>query len=792
MKPATNTLPPIRFLGLAFAFLSLLACLVSLGPEAARADQEWRVLLSQSREELADVNGVLRVEEEALPGKLDKLDAKLDELTSRLNQALLLKVMATVDDNPWILSFARKRVGLLSEAFDDVLRPMNRGRNDLEAMGVKIDQAKAQFGLLMAQSEQTEVREAASQFLTELAVTETKVKSFIALLDRPGKKIDGLRYQIAQAKTALDQSVPEIWRQFFFMDIPSLFSGDLWAAMVQESGTWQKIRRSSIPSVGEIIAGLSMSWTALVSAVISLLTIAALRLARNMILCDSPPVDALRRFRQGGVLFGCGMFFASLSLADSSFFVDICADRLGYIAASAGMILLTGAVLACRGRLPLASAAKPLWPLWALSIVSHSYALLQLPLSLIAPVQAAALLACFLASRNQYRKLTPGFDRNAAAAAAGFLAVALVFAVTGRASLTIFAGLNMLMLGMAVYLALAVKSVIGPWREDARASLWKHGLIALLGYPVILAASYLAILWLFTAHTGAWTALAKLFSQVVEIEGLHFTPKGILMILAGFYLARSLIFVCGALIRKLPDARPDIDRGMAESLRTIVKYALWGVYVIAVLYLLGFSLTSLTVVAGGLSVGVGFGLQNIVNNFISGLILLFGRSILVGDTLQLGDIRGVVRKVYIRNTVVQTFDNATVFIPNSELISGRIINWSHRDKRVRISIPVGVAYGSDVKMVERLLLEAAARSPHTLAEPPPDVLFTNFGASTQDFTLRVWVDRSNHADAAGSHVRMAIDTLFREAAVEIAFPQTDLHIKTAPALELLEKLRSLK
>ena len=217
-----------------------------------------------------------------------------------------------------------------------------------------------------------------------------------------------------------------------------------------------------------------------------------------------------------------------------------------------------------------------------------------------------------------------------------------------------------------------------------------------------------------------------------------------------------------------------------------------GVYAVTVLYLLGFSPTSLAVVAGGLSVGVGFGLQNIVNNCISGLILLFGRSILVGDTLQLGEIRGVVRKVHIRNTVVQTFDNATIFIPNSELISGRIINWSHRDKRVRISIPVGVAYGSDLAKVTELLLEAAKHSQHALAEPAPEVLLTTFGASSQDFTLRVWLDKSNNADTAGSDIRLAIDKLFREAGVEIAYPQTDLHIKTAPALELIEKLRGGK
>ena len=182
------------------------------------------------------------------------------------------------------------------------------------------------------------------------------------------------------------------------------------------------------------------------------------------------------------------------------------------------------------------------------------------------------------------------------------------------------------------------------------------------------------------------------------------------------------------------------------------------------------------VVAGGLSVGIGFGLQNIVNNFVAGLILLFGRSIQAGDTIQIDSIWGKVRKVNIRNTVVQTFDNATLFVPNSALISGKLVNWTHRDPTVRREITIGVAYGSNTDQVRQILLDAVAGHPHVLTTPAPAVQFTNFGESSLDFKLLFWVDNVNVAVGTTSDIRFAIDRRFREVGIDIPFPQREVRI----------------
>ncbi len=177
--------------------------------------------------------------------------------------------------------------------------------------------------------------------------------------------------------------------------------------------------------------------------------------------------------------------------------------------------------------------------------------------------------------------------------------------------------------------------------------------------------------------------------------------------------------------------------------------------------------------------GIGFGLQNIFNNFISGLILLFERPIQVGDYVEVGGLWAEVKKINVRATVVQTFDNASVVIPNSEFISQRVTNWSFKDKRMRRNLEVGVAYGSDIELVSKTLQEIVREHKKVYKYPRPDVLFIDHGASALTFRLRIWT----HVDdfwSVPSQIRFDIDRRFRELGIEIAFPQQDIHIRSYP------------
>jgi small-conductance mechanosensitive channel len=220
-----------------------------------------------------------------------------------------------------------------------------------------------------------------------------------------------------------------------------------------------------------------------------------------------------------------------------------------------------------------------------------------------------------------------------------------------------------------------------------------------------------------------------------------------------------------------------LEAGLQDSITTITVYTFWIFGILLALHVFGFGMTTLALAFGALGIGLGFGLQNIFNNFISGIILLFERPIQVGDDVEINGTWATVKKINVRATVVQTYDNASLIIPNSEFISSQVTNWSFKDKRLRRSIDVGVAYGSNIKLVRDTLLEIAANTPKVLPDPQPDVLFRDFGDSSLVFRLRLWTDIDNMLKVETA-IRFEIDRLFKERDIVIAFPQRDVHLLT--------------
>jgi len=220
------------------------------------------------------------------------------------------------------------------------------------------------------------------------------------------------------------------------------------------------------------------------------------------------------------------------------------------------------------------------------------------------------------------------------------------------------------------------------------------------------------------------------------------------------------------------------DSGLANAVAAGVRYVLVLLSILLAVNTLGFDLTKLTILAGALSVGIGFGLQNIVNNFISGIILLIERPIKVGDVIQVDGTLCNVKRINIRSTVVETYERSSLFVPNSDLITSRITNWTHEDTVARVVIPVGVAYGSDVQLVRRLLLEAATSHELVLEDPAPTVYFLEFGDSSLNFKLYCWTGDIRQRFTVISDLHFAIDRLFREHRIEIPFPQREVTLKT--------------
>jgi small-conductance mechanosensitive channel len=224
--------------------------------------------------------------------------------------------------------------------------------------------------------------------------------------------------------------------------------------------------------------------------------------------------------------------------------------------------------------------------------------------------------------------------------------------------------------------------------------------------------------------------------------------------------------------------RRGVDAGVAYALNRLLHYIIVAVGGFIALDNLGFSLTALAGIGAILAVGIGFGLQNIAQNFVSGIILLLERPVKQGDFVVVGDTRGTVRHIRARATIVTTLDNVDILVPNGQFITEPVVNQTYGDRFVRVRISVGVAYGSDTERVRRTLLRVAAEHPAVVHREETRVLFNDFGESSLDFVLIVWVDEPRDQTHVASDLRFAIDAAFRKEHIEIPFPQRDLHLKS--------------
>ena len=268
---------------------------------------------------------------------------------------------------------------------------------------------------------------------------------------------------------------------------------------------------------------------------------------------------------------------------------------------------------------------------------------------------------------------------------------------------------------------------------------------------------------------------------LVNVRGVGLTlmdlvSAGVVMLVA-YLLSRWLQLLLKR--RFLPRFNLDVGIELALLRTTHFLVLAFGVY--TALSMLNLPLGAVAGFFALLGVGIGFGLQNIASNFISGFILLMERPIKLGDRITVDNVWGDVTQINLRTTVVNTDDNVCIIVPNSSLLDNNLVNWSYGDRRIRIHIPIGVAYGSDVDLVTRLLTRAATENARVLSDPAPAVHFLAFGDSSLNFELLCWLPDSTIKQNLTDELNRAIDRLFRDNNIEIPFPQRDLHVRTIAA-----------
>ena len=273
--------------------------------------------------------------------------------------------------------------------------------------------------------------------------------------------------------------------------------------------------------------------------------------------------------------------------------------------------------------------------------------------------------------------------------------------------------------------------------------------------------------------------IKAVYRPYFHIGGLPITP----VFLFKSFVFLALLRMFSGMIRRLIEnrvlIRTSLATGQQYAYAQITSYLVFLFGLLIGLQWAGVNMSSLVILGGALGIGIGFGMQNIANNFVSGIILLLERPIQVGDRVEVGNTNGDVVRIAARSTWIRTNANVVMIIPNSEFINNNVTNWTANDRQVRFPLSLGVSYGSDPEVVRDVLMEVADNHPDVLNVPPPDLLFTGFGDSSLNFELRVWtITRVQYPRELASELYFMIFKAFKEHGITIPFPQRDLHVKS--------------
>jgi|GEM_PF-842989 len=785
MPMITPRTRPGRLPLLALLALLIALCLLFPAPPASsgQAAGDQNKLMEQTRQDIRDSGQAITQSRKDLEAKRQEIGESVAALKRTRDELALWAWMA---DNPWDLRDVMEGVDDLRGKARALLDIPDASEADIVHHVNYLDKLEARITQSLREGLSPENDVQLRLILGDLITLRVRLGDLRTDIETVLRPTEEFLESVDAWKTALTQELNEAWEPYYFTQDP-------WLSDLTDSDTLSQLLRDWAKStklaftvaVQDREAGEWLAKLALV-LVIAVLPWLVMRQVLHRMEATKAHPEVIRQFSRATVCLSCGLAIAFFA-TQIGFVLYSELSAVAEVFFTAALVLLSrGLTIVSAG--PLSSPRTfTRWPLWGLFCLGLLLQVPAIPDPLATPLFALALCVAAYLVRHHGRTAETRLDASISACCVVILPLLALCSLAGYARAAILATSVLFYAVLSVRMTVAIDLLLERLHDrlgKGNKHILARAILSGLGLPLVFLTVFFFCLVFASTQFEARDIFADLLTQEIHLDYVTLSAQKVLAVILAFSLTRMANTASRSFLMhpSSPSHRPK-KRGVAAStLATIVGYLWWAGFTLCALLLVGFSPTGLAVVAGGLSVGIGFGLQNIVSNFISGLILLFGRAVEPGDVLILGSDMVVVRRVNIRNTVVATMDNATVFVPNSELITGRLTNLSHKDPTVRREVAVGVAYGSDRELVKRLLLEAAAHSPRVLAEPAPSVVFTDFGPSALEFRLRVWINEPQDGLTIVSGVRDAVDDLFRQHGVEISYPQTDVHLRTAPGL----------
>lgn len=738
--------------------------------EAAKSVQEaWDALLATHNARLA---GIIE-HTQTLKDGLSDLTSDTSQSLSLLEQEFQkLDALSQVTGSmPSDLTVLVERFHRIRERIQALIKPLQNTQTELEK--------EKQALTLLEKSLTGQSSEVGGKITSRLREAN---KSISNLQNRYDRIIAPALDLIEQVQTRIDEvmkNMPTLWNNYYFQSSGHFYDVVAWAKDIRNLGSLSELFSlrlttelpSSMDALFSMLARIASALLFFVLFGLALRHTARKRLPEQM----QGGVD--RVMRNSAVWLVVGISIHLSAWGDGKLYQMVA--TLGTMCLCWGQMLLAWDLYEFEN--PNRSRLSPLWPMFPPLLIGMILLNFD-PFPLFICVVWVIVQAIDLWKTRSLQLPAQPLPRTIMRLYTIQLWITLIISLLGFSRLSILISMCFTSITVTIMLCVSIFKV----EHLIESHLPKEGTIAVMAslamaliMPIVLLISVMAaVLWIM-AYPGGYFLLQHMATLGFNIGDVSLNAMQILSIFIAFYLTRAMLAVGNTFMAGMQAQISRISVSLLAPMQVIYKCVLWGLFGLYALKALGFNLSSLSMIAGGLSVGIGIGLQNMVQNFTSGLSVIFGQTIREGDVVEVGSITGVVKKINIRSTMVETYDNAIIFIPNSSFLNSSFTNWTHNNRRVRKEIAVGVAYGSDVNHCLALLLKIAREHPKVLFYPEPSSYFVNFGASSLDLILRFWVREYNDAMDITSDIRLKINDVFAEEGIEISFPQLDVHMRNA-------------
>ena len=763
----------VRILVVLFCVLSGLF-VFSLPASAQDKPSSLEDMIDREQPEARDSQAELEKYIAKQPEKVLEIEKKTAELSRELRRTLLIHSVAEI--NPIDCRNTIKKMNALRKSALGLVEPLYGQIKNISDFEKFVDERKEEYRRLGEDRPGTDAGRRGTAYVEELTKLLALTRTAKQLVTFIPHQVEDFLLGLDRKKSAVERELGDSWRTYFLRPLPkTYFASETWKVAYLTATKWPKyvplfgLTPDRDQRNGFRAFILKVVLSGLIASLISYFLLKRLG-ARS----------GNRRTVRYGLPFAIWSAFGLSIIVNtiiSENFDFGAYQPFGEICLAAGLLSLAWNVRTSSLEGIHAVGRNIFLPLWLLFAAGIAVQVLRVPIVTMSPVLAALLIACAVYYYLVRKRVSYEPEKKLSVLTAGLTGILALAALLGYGALSILVSALWFMVALNVELGSALN---GWFRKVMRAETERPAGLILFGnmiLPLVFIGLFALVVMWAAIYVSGMPLLQKIVQWKINWSIVSLRITTVLTLAALFFIARSFIAFFHTAITFIKRRSEGIEEGVIRSLQTVASYVVWFCYILVSLNFLGVGIGNLTIIAGGLSVGVGFAFQDLIKNFVSGLILLFGRSIHPGDEIQLEDVHGRVEKINMRSTVVQTNDDSTVFLPNFDLVSKKIVNWTHKDPKGRAEITVGVAYGSDTILIKDLLIQCALSNPDVLRAPPPYVLFHDFGDNALVFSLRFWIMHVILSkDRIRSAIRFEIERVFKERNIEISYPQHDFRV----------------